>query len=64
MSFRPLFALLIAFLECEVFFLGTARSHGGSSSRRDGSEGMAQENGFGAVRKAGTRTHPVMFVKP
>ena len=54
MSFKPLFALLIAFLECEVFFFGTASSHGGKSSRSDGKEGIAQVNAFGAARKAGT----------
>lgn len=54
LSFNPLLALLIAFLECEVFFFGTASNHGGKSSSKEGSEGMAQENGLGAVKKAGT----------
>ena len=55
LSFRPLLALLIAFRECDVFFFGTASSHGGKSSRSEGNEGMAQVNGFGEARKAGTK---------
>lgn len=35
MSFKPLFALLMAFLECDVFFFGTASKNGGSNSRID-----------------------------
>jgi hypothetical protein len=34
-----LFALLIPFLECEVFFLGTANNHGGNSSSMDSIRG-------------------------
>lgn len=37
LSFRPLFALRIAFLECEVFFLGTASRIDGNSSSNDSS---------------------------
>lgn len=53
LSFNPLLALLMAFRECETFFLGTASSHGGNSSRREGNDGMAHVNGFGAARNAG-----------
>jgi hypothetical protein len=34
----------MAFLECDTFFLGTARTMGGKSSRNDRSEGIACEN--------------------
>ncbi len=54
LSFKPLFALRMAFRECDVFFLGTASSHGGKSSSREGSAGMAHEN-FGAAKKAGRK---------
>jgi hypothetical protein len=37
LSFRPLLALRIPFLECDVFFFGTASNHGGNSSRIDSS---------------------------
>ena len=46
LSFKPLFALRMAFRECDVFFLGTARTHGGRSSRREeGKDGKVQVNG-------------------
>jgi hypothetical protein len=38
--FNPLLALLILFLECEIFDLGTASTIGGSSSNRDASPGI------------------------
>jgi len=38
--FNPLLALLILFLECEIFDLGTASTIGGSSSRRDARPGI------------------------
>jgi hypothetical protein len=38
--FNPLLALLILFLECEIFDLGTASTMGGSSSSRDASPGI------------------------
>ena len=38
--FNPLLALLILFLECEIFDLGTASTIGGSSSSRDASPGI------------------------
>src|SRR5258707_6976415 len=44
LSFRPLFAARMAFLECDTFVLGTARTIGGKSSRNDRSEGIAYEN--------------------
>jgi len=37
--FNPLLALLILFLECEIFDLGTASTIGGSSSSRDARPG-------------------------
>lgn len=55
LSFSPLFALRMAFRECEVFFLGTASNHGGKSSSSEGNAGMDHENGFGAARKAGSK---------
>lgn len=38
--FNPLLALLILFLECEIFDLGTASTIGGSSSSKDARPGM------------------------
>ena len=42
LSLRPLFALLIAFRECETFDFGTARRKGGNRSSRDCNEGIDQ----------------------
>jgi len=39
-----LFALRIAFRECETFFLGTARRNGGMISRREGRSGIDHED--------------------
>ena len=39
LSLRPLFALLIAFRECDTFDFGTAKRNGGKRSSRDCSEG-------------------------
>ena len=41
LSCNPLFALLIRFLECDVFFFGTANSHGGKSSSKDSRPGRS-----------------------
>jgi hypothetical protein len=38
--FNPLLALLILFLECEIFDLGTASTIGGSNSSRDARPGI------------------------
>jgi len=38
--FNPLFALLILFLECEIFDFGTASTMGGNSSSKDARPGM------------------------
>jgi len=38
--FNPLLALLILFLECEIFDLGTASTMGGSSSNKDARPGI------------------------
>jgi hypothetical protein len=38
--FNPLLALLILFLECEIFDLGTASTMGGSNSSRDARPGI------------------------
>ena len=38
--FNPLLALLILFLECEIFDLGTASTIGGSSSNKDARPGI------------------------
>jgi len=40
LSFKPLLALLMAFLEWEVFFFGTASRNGGRSSSNDWSGGI------------------------
>ena len=49
-----MFALRMAFLECEVFFFGTASRNGGNSSKSDCSEvGSIQLDGLGADRKVG-----------
>ena len=40
LSLRPLFALLIAFRECDTLDFGTAKRNGGKRSRRDCSEGI------------------------
>ena len=40
LSFKPLFALLMAFRECEVLDLGTASRKGGKRSRSDCSDGI------------------------
>lgn len=45
LSLRPLFALRIAFLECEVFFLGTASRNGGNNSINDSSGDEVHLNG-------------------
>lgn len=55
LSLSPLLALLIDLRECDVFFLGTARSHGGRSSKRDSRVGSAKVAGLGATRKLGSR---------
>ena len=44
LSLRPLFALRIAFRECETFFLGTARRNGGMRSRREGRSGIDHDD--------------------
>ena len=40
LSLRPLFALRIAFRECDTFFLGTAKTKDGMMSRREGRSGI------------------------
>ena len=45
MSFNPFPELRIAFLECETFFLGTARRNGGRRSNKGANEGMVNEIG-------------------
>jgi len=40
LSFKPLFALLMAFRECEVLDLGTASKKGGKRSRSDCNDGI------------------------
>ena len=55
MSFKPLLALLIAFRECEVFFFGTAKTHGGRSSRRVCNDGGAKAKGFDAAQALGSK---------
>jgi hypothetical protein len=44
LSLRPLFALRMAFRECETFFLGTARRNGGMRSRREGRSGIDHDD--------------------
>ncbi len=44
LSLRPLFALRMAFRECDTFFLGTARRNGGMISRREGRSGIDHED--------------------
>jgi hypothetical protein len=43
--FNPLFALLILFLECEIFDLGTASTIGGSNSSNEAKPGMDRYHG-------------------
>jgi hypothetical protein len=43
--FNPLFALLILFLECEIFDLGTASTMGGKSSNKEARPGMERYHG-------------------
>ena len=58
-----MFALRIAFLECEVFFFGTASKKGGNSSSKDCSEvGNVQLEGLGAVKKVGRKVAAVNIV--
>jgi hypothetical protein len=59
--FNPLFALLILFLECEIFDLGTASTIGGNRSNKDARPGMdryhagvaSEERRMGVDRDAG-----------
>ena len=44
--FNPLLALLMLFLECVTLCFGTAKTIGGSSSRRDARAGMAKYHGL------------------
>ena len=44
LSFKPLFALRMAFFECDVFFLGTARRKDGRRSRIECNDGNARLN--------------------
>ena len=53
LSFNPFPELRIAFLECETFFLGTARRNGGRRSNKGANEGMVKEIGkVGANRNS------------
>jgi len=44
LSLRPLFALRMAFRECDTFFFGTARRNGGMRSRREGRRGIDHDD--------------------
>jgi hypothetical protein len=44
LSLRPLFALRMAFRECETFFFGTARRNGGMRLRREGRRGIDHDD--------------------
>ena len=56
LSFNPLFALRIDFLECETFFFGTASKNGGMSSMSDSHADCNEKpKGFGATWRAGRK---------
>ena len=52
LSFKPLFALRMAFFECDVFFLGTARRNDGRRLRIECNDGNARPKD--PVKNAGT----------
>lgn len=69
LSFRPLFALRIALRECDVFFFGTASTHGGNNSRREeGNDGRVQVDGErrepAPVRKVGKSAAVAVINEP
>lgn len=54
LSFNPLFALLIRFLEWDVFFFGAANTQGGKSSSKDSRLGRSLDQDATATSGLGT----------
>ena len=59
LSCNPLFALLIRFLEWDVFFFGAANNQGGKSSSKDSSLGTSLDQDAMVASELGTNARTV-----